>query len=94
VLQLNDEMIDVLRGSTLSGVVRIGFAQGFTANILPLVIERFGGLYPLVMLEVTVVSGQVLIESAPPLTRHYMAYFCSGAHNTQRPTDVEGLALE
>ena len=93
VLELNDEMMDVLRGSTLSGVVRIGFAQDFTANILPLVIERFGGLYPLVMLEVTVDRGQVLIESAPPLTRHYMAYFCSGAHNTQRPTDVEGLAL-
>ena len=62
--------------------------------ILPLVIERFGGLYPLVMLEVTVDRGQVLIESAPPLTRHYMADFCSRADNTQRPTDVEGLALE
>ena len=63
VLELNDEMIDVLRGSSLSGVVRIGFAQDFTANVLPLVIERFSSLYPLVKLEVTVDRGQVLIQS-------------------------------
>jgi DNA-binding transcriptional LysR family regulator len=63
VLELNDEMIDVLRGSSLSGVVRIGFAQDFTANVLPLVIERISGLYPLVKLEVTVDRGQVLIHS-------------------------------
>jgi DNA-binding transcriptional LysR family regulator len=63
VLELNDEMIDVLRGSSLSGVVRIGFAQDFTANVLPLVIERFSGLYPLVKLEVTVDRGQALIQS-------------------------------
>jgi DNA-binding transcriptional LysR family regulator len=56
VLELNDEMIDV-------GMVRIGFAQDFTANVLPLVIERFSGLYPLVKLEVTVDRGQVLIQS-------------------------------
>jgi DNA-binding transcriptional LysR family regulator len=63
VLELNDEMIDVLRGSSLSGVVRIGFAQDFTANVLPLVLERFSGLYPLVKLEVTVDRGQVLIQT-------------------------------
>ena len=63
VLELNDEMIDVLRGSSLSGVVRIGFAQDFTANVLPLAIERFSGLYPLVKLEITVDRGQVLIQS-------------------------------
>ena len=63
VLELNDEMIDVLRGSSLSGVVRVGFAQDFTANVLPLVLERFSGLYPLVKLEVVVDRGQVLIES-------------------------------
>jgi DNA-binding transcriptional LysR family regulator len=63
VLELNDEMIDVLRGSSLSGVVRIGFAQDFTANVLPLVIERFSSLYPLVKLEVIVDRGQVLIPS-------------------------------
>lgn len=63
VLELNDEMIDVLRGSSLSGVVRVGFAQDFTANVLPLVIERFGGLYPLVKLEITVDRGQAILDS-------------------------------
>ena len=63
VLELNDEMIDTLRGSSLSGVVRIGFAQDFAVNVLPLVIARFGALYPLVKLEVTVDRGQVLMQA-------------------------------
>jgi DNA-binding transcriptional LysR family regulator len=63
VLELNDEMIDTLRGSSLAGVVRIGFGQDFTGNVLPLVIARFNALYPLVKLEVTVDLGQVLLEA-------------------------------
>ncbi len=63
VLELNDEMIDTLRGSSLAGVVRIGFGQDFTGNVLPLVIARFNVLYPLVKLEVTVDLGQVLLQA-------------------------------
>jgi DNA-binding transcriptional LysR family regulator len=63
VLELNDEMIDTLRGSHLAGVVRIGFAQDFTSNVLPLVIARFNALYPLVKLEVKVDLGQVLLQA-------------------------------
>ncbi len=62
MLELSDEMIDTLRGSSLSGVVRIGFAQDFTANVLPLVIARFSALYPLVKLEVNVDVGQVILQ--------------------------------
>ena len=62
VLELNDEMIDTLHGSSLSGVVRIGFGQDFAATVLPLVLARFSALYPLVKLEVTVDLGQVLIQ--------------------------------
>jgi DNA-binding transcriptional LysR family regulator len=62
VLELNDEMIDTLRGSSLSGVVRIGFGQDFLATVLPMVIARFDALYPLVKLEVTVDVGQVLLQ--------------------------------
>jgi DNA-binding transcriptional LysR family regulator len=62
VLELNDEMIDTLRGSSLSGVVRIGFGQDFLATVLPMVIARFNALYPLVKLEVTVDVGQVLLQ--------------------------------
>ena len=62
VLELNDEMIDTLRGSFLSGIVRIGFGQDFTATVLPLILARFSALYPLVKLEVTVDLGQVLSQ--------------------------------
>ena len=62
VLELNDEMIDTLRGSSLAGVVRIGFGQDFMGNVLPLVIARFNALYPLVKLEVTVDVGQILLQ--------------------------------
>ncbi len=63
MLELNDEMIDTLRGSSLAGVVRVGFVQDFTGNVLPLVIARFNALYPLVKLEVTVDLGQVLLQA-------------------------------
>jgi DNA-binding transcriptional LysR family regulator len=63
MLELNDEMIDTLRGSSLSGMVRIGFVQDFTGNVLPLAVARFGALYPLVKLEVRVDLGQVLLQS-------------------------------
>jgi DNA-binding transcriptional LysR family regulator len=62
MLELNDEMIDTLRGSSLAGVVRIGFGQDFMDNVLPLAIARFNALYPLVKLEVTVDVGQVLLQ--------------------------------
>ena len=63
VLELNDEMIDTLRGSSLAGVVRIGFGQDFMSDVLPMVIARFNALYPLVKLEVTVDVGQVLLQA-------------------------------
>ena len=62
VLELNDEMIDTLRGASLSGAVRIGFVQDFATTVLPLVLARFSALYPLVKLEVTVDLGQVLMQ--------------------------------
>ncbi len=63
VLELNDEMIDTLRGSSLAGVVRIGFGQDFMSDVLPMVIARFNALYPLVKLEVTVDVGQMLLQA-------------------------------
>jgi DNA-binding transcriptional LysR family regulator len=63
VLELNDEMIDTLRGSHLAGTVRVGFAQDFTSNVLPVVIARFNGLYPLVKIEVRVDRGQALLQA-------------------------------
>ena len=54
VLALNDEMLDTLRGSSLSGVVRVGFAQDFVETVLPNALMRFSHLYPLVRLEVKI----------------------------------------
>ena len=44
MLELNDEMIDALRGSSLAGVDRIGFGQDFVATVLPSVLARFNAL--------------------------------------------------
>jgi len=54
LLELNDEMVDTLRGASLTGAVRIGFAQDFVDAVLPLALARFNSLYPLVRLEVKV----------------------------------------
>ena len=60
VLDLNDEMLDTLRGSSLSGRVRIGFAQDFVETVLPQALSRFHQLYPLVRLEVKIDRNVVL----------------------------------
>lgn len=62
VLDLNDEMLDTLRGASLSGAVRIGFSQDFVETVLPPVLSRFHALYPLVQLEVKV-DLNVMLES-------------------------------
>jgi DNA-binding transcriptional LysR family regulator len=54
VLELNDEMLDTLRGASLAGVVRVGFAQDFVETVLPQALARFNFLYPLVRLEVKI----------------------------------------
>jgi DNA-binding transcriptional LysR family regulator len=60
VLALNDEMVDTLRGASLSGLVRVGFAQDFVETVLPHVLARFNLLYPLVRLEVKIDRNAVL----------------------------------
>lgn len=57
VLEMNDEMLDSVRGATASGVVRIGFAQDFVETVLPSVLVRFQRLYPSIQLEVKVGNG-------------------------------------
>jgi DNA-binding transcriptional LysR family regulator len=59
-LELNDEMLDTLRGASLSGVVRVGFAQDFVETVLPQALARFHSLYPLVQLEVKVDRNTIL----------------------------------
>lgn len=60
VLELNDEMLDSLRGASLAGRVRVGFAQDFVETVLPQALARFSELYPLVQLEVQIDRNVVL----------------------------------
>jgi DNA-binding transcriptional LysR family regulator len=62
VLALNDEMLDTLHGASLSGVVRIGFAQDFVETILPHALAQFSSFYPLVRLEVKVDRNASLLN--------------------------------
>jgi DNA-binding transcriptional LysR family regulator len=60
ILELNDEMLDSVRGASLSGTVRAGFARDFVETILPHALTRFSALYPLVQLEVQIDRNMVL----------------------------------
>lgn len=54
LLEVNDDMLENVKGATASGVMRIGFAQDFVETVLPRVLVRFQALYPSVHLEVKV----------------------------------------
>lgn len=60
VMGLNDEMLDTLRGASLSGVMRVGFAEDFVGTVLPQALSRFSSLYPHVRLEVKIDRNVVL----------------------------------
>jgi DNA-binding transcriptional LysR family regulator len=61
LLELNDDMLENVKGATASGVMKIGFAQDFVESVLPRVLIRFQALYPSVQLEVKV--GNSTLES-------------------------------
>jgi|SRR6187402_25958 len=54
LLEMNDDMLENVKGATASGVMRIGFAQDFVETVLPRVLVRFQALYPSIQLEVKV----------------------------------------
>lgn len=63
MLALNDELLDTVRGASLSGSVRLGFSQDFADEILPAVLARFSGLYPLVMIELRIDGNAALVDA-------------------------------
>ncbi len=63
MLALNDELLDTVRGVSLSGEVRLGFSQDFAETILPDVLSRFTALYPLVQIEVRIEGNAVLADA-------------------------------
>ena len=63
MLALNDELLDTVRGASLSGSLRLGFSQDFADEILPAVLSRFSGLYPLVIIELRI-DGNAALANA------------------------------
>lgn len=62
ILGLNDELLEKMRGARLAGQIRVGCSQDF-ASILPSVLSRFAGLYPLVQIELRIDGNAALAEA-------------------------------
>ena len=62
LLEINDEVLDIARGASLAGVVRIGFAQDFANTILPEALSRFTEHFPLVQIEVRIDKNASLVQ--------------------------------
>lgn len=63
LLALNDELLDTVRGASLTGQVRLGCSQDFADSVLPGVLSRFVKLYPLVLVEVHIEGNASLVEA-------------------------------
>jgi DNA-binding transcriptional LysR family regulator len=63
MLEMNDELLDTVRGAELAGTVRLGFSQDFAETILPQVLTRFTALYPLVQIELRIDGNAALVEA-------------------------------
>jgi DNA-binding transcriptional LysR family regulator len=63
MLALNDELLDTMRGASLTGHVRLGFSQDFADTVLPAVLARFVKLYPLVLVELRIEGNAALADA-------------------------------
>jgi DNA-binding transcriptional LysR family regulator len=63
MLELNDELLDTIRGAALAGTVRLGFSQDFAETILPQVLTKFTTLYPLVQIELRIDGNAALVDA-------------------------------
>jgi DNA-binding transcriptional LysR family regulator len=63
MLELNDELVDTVRGASIAGTISLGCAQDFAETVLPIVLSRFTSLYPLVQMEVRIEGNAVLAEA-------------------------------
>jgi DNA-binding transcriptional LysR family regulator len=62
VLDLNDEAVATLRGTTINGVVRFGLPGDFAETWLPAALGRFKRAHPTVRVEATVDRNTSLVE--------------------------------
>jgi DNA-binding transcriptional LysR family regulator len=63
ILELNDEMLDTVRGASLAGTVRLGFAQDFAETVLPQALSRFTELYPLMQIDARIDRNAALVNA-------------------------------
>jgi DNA-binding transcriptional LysR family regulator len=63
MLELNDELMDTIRGASLAGSISLGCSQDFAETVLPTVLSQFTSLYPLVQMEVRIEGNAVLVDA-------------------------------
>lgn len=63
MLELNDELLDTLRGASVAGSLSLGCSQDFAETVLPVVLAEFTRLYPLVQLDVRIEGNAALAEA-------------------------------
>jgi DNA-binding transcriptional LysR family regulator len=62
ILELNDDAVDIIRGSDVEGWVRLGLPQDFAESWLTAILGRFANAHPKVRIEVQVDRSRPLIE--------------------------------
>lgn len=62
ILELNDEVLERLRGEAVEGSVRLGLSQDFAEDWLPVVLGRFARAHPKVRIQVRVERHGRLVE--------------------------------
>jgi DNA-binding transcriptional LysR family regulator len=62
ILELNDDAVDIIRGSDVEGWVRLGLPQDFAESWLTAILGRFANAHPKVRIEVQVDRSTPLIE--------------------------------
>jgi len=63
MLELNDELMDTVRGASLAGSISLGFSQDFAETVLPVVLSQFTKLYPGVQMEVRIEGNAALVTA-------------------------------
>jgi DNA-binding transcriptional LysR family regulator len=63
MINLNDELLHAIRGTSLEHRVRLGVSPDFAQTLLPSVLDEFAKLYPRVRVEVRIEGKTALIEA-------------------------------
>jgi DNA-binding transcriptional LysR family regulator len=63
MLELNDEVLDTIRGACLDGNIRLGFSQEFVEHVVPQVLSRFAKLYPRIQIEIRIDGNAALVDA-------------------------------